>query len=417
MWTLAGDGTQVEPANEATEDLTRQTATDELGIPCGRPSQPPGAPLLDGPADGDRHLDKESTKLEIAALVREGSPRSRGEDPTHIQRLVETEGPLPPILVHRPTMRILDGFHRVAAAIRKGMREIDVVFVDASAEAAFIVAVEANVNHGLPLSLGDRRAAAIRILGTHPGLSDRAIAKSTGLCAKTVAALRSASADFQQLHERLGRDGRVRPLNASAGRQLAAELLASQPNASLREIAEASGISPGTVRDVRARMRRGDDPVPTSRGGKYDRLRSRRSRPSPGNTTNQTHEAADVKPVLLMLSRDPALRMSARGRDILRWLYLHAVNGVDSTEIAQSVPDHCVEHLVEFASRCSANWAKIADDLSHCQQKLHFDHHPAEVIPSTIPQLPVAAPISSARPPNSKPSRGHTCDDAEEQAS
>ncbi len=31
MWTLAGDGTQVEPANEATEDLTRQTATDELG--------------------------------------------------------------------------------------------------------------------------------------------------------------------------------------------------------------------------------------------------------------------------------------------------------------------------------------------------------------------------------------------------
>ncbi|WP_370068633.1 ParB N-terminal domain-containing protein [Mycobacterium sp. MAA66] len=301
-----------------------------------------------------------STNVDIAALVREGSPRSEGEDPAHIQRLVESEWPLPPILVHRPTMRVLDGFHRVEAAIRKQMTEIDAIFVDGTDDEAFIASVEANVQHGLPLSLGDRRAAAARILQTSPTLSDRGIARSTGLCAKTIADLRSATADPQQLNRRLGLDGRTRPLDASAGRRFAAELITEKPDASLREIAQAAGISPGTVRDVRARLSRGDDPVP-ARKDKRDRV-PHRIKPS-SSTDDRAHESVDVSPVLLVLSSDPALRMSTAGREILRWLHLHAVNSIDARRIAESVPQHCVQHMVELASRCSANWAKIAEDL------------------------------------------------------
>jgi hypothetical protein len=250
--------------------------------------------------------------VEIAQLVFAGSPRSDGEDHAHVERLLEAEWPLPPILVHRPTMRIIDGFHRVRAPKSKGLQQIQTIFLDGSLELAFIVAVEANVTHGLPLSIGDRRAAAARILQTHSDWSDRTIATSTGLSAKTVRAIRFATAENPQLNKRVGKDGRVRPLNAGVGRQHAAQLLASRPNASLREIAKAAGISPGTVRDVRERLRRGEDVVPIPRCQNRVAARGDGRKQSAAAATN-TDVPMDVKPVLLSLSRDPALRMSELG--------------------------------------------------------------------------------------------------------
>lgn len=280
------------------------------------------------------------------------------------RRLTEAEWPLPPILVHRATMQVIDGFHRVSAGIEMNLDEIDAYFFDGSLESAFVVAVEANATHGLPLSLADRRAAAGRILLTHPHWSDRAIARTTGLSPRKVAAIRCASAEHEQLHIRLGKDGRLRPLSTAAGRQLAAKLISSQPDLSLREVAEIAGISPGTVRDVRARLDRGDDPALTHEGKKSDTPRL--------SSIVARRETADVNPILLTLSKNPALRMSETGRELLRWLHLHAVNSVDSTKIADSIPDHCVEHLVELASRCSANWERIASDLA---RRLQMDSH------------------------------------------
>jgi ParB-like chromosome segregation protein Spo0J len=295
----------------------------------------------------------------ICDLVRAGSPRSTGQDEAHVERLAEAEGPLPPILVHRLTMRIVDGFHRVAAAQRRGQTEIEAYLLDESLEAAFVTAVESNVTHGLPLSSADRRRAAVTILAAYPHWSDRAIAKSTGLSGKTVAGIRCAAEEDQQLHARVGSDGRSRPLDPTAGRRLAAELIAARPDASLREIAHAAGISPGTVRDVRSRLSRGEDPV-AGRG-------IRRDAPQRGKrmqARNQLIQSADVNPVLATLSRDPAMRMNEVARDTLRWLHQHAVNSVDGNKIADTVPEHCLEHLVEFATRCSANWAKIAGELA-----------------------------------------------------
>jgi ParB-like chromosome segregation protein Spo0J len=333
--------------------------------------------------DASRPPDPLAEVVHVAVLVHAGSPRSH-EDEAHVQRLVDAEWPLPPILVHRPTMQIVDGHHRVSAAIRKGIDEIEACFIDGSLDSAFIAAVEANARHGLPLSVSERRAAAAKILQFNAYWSDRSISTMTGLSAKTVTAIRCATAENPQLHTRLGRDGRKHPLDATEGRRIAAELIALHPNSTLREIAQAAGISPGTVRDVRARLRRGDDPIP-ARDTASQELAPYERKKSPRTARDREPEPADVNPVLLTLSRDPALRMSAAGRDVLRWLHSHAVNSVDGTAIANVVPDHCVDHLIELANRCAANWARIAHDLT---QRSTGTQAPAAELGTRVRRLP-----------------------------
>jgi hypothetical protein len=305
----------------------------------------------------------------VAELAGGDSPRFGGLNSAHVKALVGAEWPLPPILVHRSTMRIIDGFHRVAAAVQKKIDKLDAYLIESPLDAAFVIAVQANIAHGLPLSLAERRAAAAKILKTHSEWSDRMIASSVGLSAKMVSGLRCASDDVAQLNKRLGKDGRVRPLNPEEGRLRAAELLSATPSASLRTIANAAGVSPGTVRDVRARLQRGDDPVCGPSGKGRDITRGDSS-PAQSSVTTEMVELHDVDAVLIVLSRDPAVRMSETGRNLLRRLHLRAVSKMDSFAIVTETPVHCVPHIVEFARRCSKNWAAIADDLAAHHKRL-----------------------------------------------
>lgn len=132
----------------------------------------------------------------------------------------------------------------------KGRDRIEVGFFDGSDHEVFVRAVEVNP-HGLPLSLRERKAAAVRILAGRPDMSDRSIASITGLSAKTLAAIRDRSgAEIPHLNRRLGSDGRLRPLDAAQARRRAARLLTDNPGAPLRQIAHAAGISLGTGRDA-----------------------------------------------------------------------------------------------------------------------------------------------------------------------
>ena len=133
-----------------------------------------------------------SEMVEIQELVFGDSPRSGGERPEHTARLLKCGVPLPPILVHRSSMRIIDGVHRVRAAQTQGAATIEAMMLDCSWESAFVVAVAANRGVGLPLSLEDRRSAAARIVLSHPQWSDRSIASLARLSAKTVCAIRNA---------------------------------------------------------------------------------------------------------------------------------------------------------------------------------------------------------------------------------
>src|SRR5260221_2740054 len=119
--------------------------------------------------------------VEIKLLVLGGSPRLAGEDPVHTRALADIADLLPPIIVHSPTMQVIDGMHRIQAALLNGRTVIRAHMIDCDAATAFVLAVKANVTHGLPLSPPDRKAAAESIIASHPNWSDRAVAAATGL--------------------------------------------------------------------------------------------------------------------------------------------------------------------------------------------------------------------------------------------
>nr|ADU56074.1 hypothetical protein CA37-51 [uncultured organism CA37] len=291
-------------------------------------------------------------------LLPGNSPRQTGEDAEHTELLAKVEERLPPIIVHRPTMRVIDGSHRVSAARLRGDRSIEVRFFEGTEQEAFVLAVEMNVAHGLPLSLGDRTRAAERILASYPSWSNRAIASATALGARTVGNIRrrlEAAAQAQEVQARTGRDGRVRPLDGAQGRLRAFALLRERPEASLREIAREVGVSPSTVLDVRRRVEQGADPVPDAR---------RRTDPPGGYPGADTRRGAPrLASILDGLQRDPSLRLTESGRTLLRWIHSRAIRSDERASIVETVPPHCAYLVADIARACAGEWTKLAGEL------------------------------------------------------
>jgi ParB-like chromosome segregation protein Spo0J len=305
----------------------------------------------------------------VLSLRPADSPRLNGEDRAHIARLAEVENTLPPVLVERRTMRVIDGMHRLMAASMQGHETIDVIFFDGSEADVFLHAVQENVTHGLPLSQADRRAAAERIVASHPHLSDRAIGQVAGLGARTVATIRKRSTDgVPQSNARMGRDGKVRPLDSAQGRRRAAELLTEQPAASLRDVARVAGISPATVLDVRKRLERGDPPTPekpeAARATAASGSDGGRAAAGPGSRT-ASRSAAPLDPAAMVekLLRDPSLRNNELGKGMLRLLHVNAVGAGQLPDVASAVPPHCVAIIVELARQYAWMWQDFAREL------------------------------------------------------
>lgn len=304
--------------------------------------------------------------IPISSLQSSDSPRLAGVNDDHVHALAELEVALPPILVNHSTMRVIDGMHRLRATMLRGQNEIDARFFEVDGRDAFVIAVEANIKHGLPLSLADRTAAAARIVSSHPQWSDRAIAASTGLAGKTVGAIRRHTiAENAQLEVRVGRDGRIRPLNAAEGRRIAVELMTERPDTSLREIASAAGISLGTAQDVRERLRRGDDPILLKR---HEGKRKSQTEPEilPSQRSNKTvgrASAEDRALALLKLRRDPSLRFTEAGRVLISLLNALAVDTKEWERLIDSLPAHCTSTVSHAALACAQAWQEFADQL------------------------------------------------------
>jgi hypothetical protein len=305
-------------------------------------------------------------------------------------------------------MRVIDGMHRLQAAVTRGQEHINVRFFDGSDEDAFVLAVQLNVGHGLPLTRADRTAAAKRIIALHSTWSDRLIASVSGLSAGTIRALRKESGDASTAVARIGRDGRLRPTDAAAGRLAASRVVAEHPNASLREIARKAGVSLATARDVRERMQHGEDPLPPMQRT-HKRLAAaqadgRLARDADG--TNQTEcptgliggrpgtgqpipalagarnapprlvngnrfsasEADDQMPevheILNGLVRDPSLRFTESGRRLLRWLSTLTLTLPTWNHVAPTVPAHSAYMVAGLARKCAAEWSNFANELA-----------------------------------------------------
>jgi ParB-like chromosome segregation protein Spo0J len=306
-----------------------------------------------------------------------------GEHEEHIRALIETGEILPPIVVHRQSMQVIDGMHRLRAAGLRGAETIDVRFFEGSEEDAFVLAVEANTRHGLPLSLADREAAAGRILHTHRDWSDRAIAAVTGLAPGTVGVIRRRSLGPQGSPDvRVGRDGRRRPVNAMERRAAARELILSYPDASLRKLAKMAGVSPSTVREVRRECRRSEvmaahDEAP---GGNLTKLSDhsgsgdRREQAARGRRTvpdaRSNGRIRERNTIMLGLRRDPSLRYTEAGRALLCWLDA-LTRGLDECDSAAvNIPAHCAYTVAELAHACADQWAEFARVLL---QRTHID--------------------------------------------
>lgn len=297
-------------------------------------------------------------QVSVRSLRVADSPRLSGEDSDHVRVLADSADSLPPILVHRSTMQVIDGMHRLRATLALGEDKISVRFLDCPEDDIFVVAVQANTAHGLPLSLADRKRAAARIVELHPEWSDRLIATAAGLSHKTVGTIRRcATGNNPQLHTRAGHDGRIRPLNSTDGRRIASELLRSRPTASLREVARAAGISPGTVRDVRARLERDQNPVPYRNDRRGKTAANKRQR---GDHNSPDADATDI---LGRLKNDPALRFSESGRAVLRQLHACTLLTRELGDAVGRLPAHSAIMISKLAEVNAKKWQELARQL------------------------------------------------------
>jgi ParB-like chromosome segregation protein Spo0J len=288
----------------------------------------------------------------ISALLPAHYIRIDGINDEHVRLLMNCPDTLPPLLIQKSTLRVIDGMHRLRAAQAAGRTEIQAQLLDVDDREAFLHGVGANISHGLPLTLADRRAAARKVLELHPEWSDRAIGKASGLSGKTVGALRASDGVGTAPAQRIGMDGRVRPVNAAVSRRAAHELLATEPDTPLREIARRVGAAPGTVRKVREDLER-----TTSSGTTTPAAQAVDACPANSRLT-----MAHVDAILAKLRQDPALKYRDSGRGLLRLLHQRPACAL-SPDVMDDIPAHCAAKVAELARIYALEWMEIAGKL------------------------------------------------------
>jgi ParB-like chromosome segregation protein Spo0J len=312
-------------------------------------------------------FDYSAQELPIEFLRAGQMARSGALDELHVRVLMETADGWPPIVVWSDDCVVIDGAHRVEAARRLGRPTLIAVRFIGTRDEAYLESVRRNVTHGLPLSLDDRRRAALRFLKRNPEWSDRRLASLCGLSGKSVARLRREAARSDGMvggiERRLGRDGKLRPVQSEAVRDRIRRALKDNPTGSLRVIAAAAGASPETVRTVKARLM--DSVEPTC--------------PIPLPPTKRTQKLAGPilcqfhidEPVHEMAGGateawigDAALITSADGGDFARWF---ASNKVDDEwhRFVWTVPKGRIYEVVDEARRRAASWIAFASMLEN----------------------------------------------------
>jgi hypothetical protein len=307
-------------------------------------------------------IGDEVEELPIAHLRLGEGIRTGGLDQQHIELLMESVDSWPPIVVWGDDPIVVDGFHRVEAATRLGRYSVQATRFFGSREEVFMEAVRRNTSHGLPLSVADRRSAARRVLAGNPEWSNRRIASLCGLSDKTVGGLRRASSEvIVGVERRVGRDGRVRPVQSRQVRERVKQALAENPKGSLRAIAAVAEVSPETVRSVRANLLACEH---ASRGSEDFGLWTRRetSNRSVLSLVSHSHEPAESPTLCREWLSDRAFTGSDDGAKFIRWF---ASTGVSEAwhDYVWTVPLGRVYEVVDEARRRAAAWTSFASLL------------------------------------------------------
>src|SRR5262249_46402063 len=150
-------------------------------------------------------------------------------------------------------------------------------------------------------------------------------------------------------------------------RRIAQEVMTSDPSLSLRQVAKIAGISPETVRNVRNRLHRGEDPRPA---GERKRQGSRepsgdRQRQQPGRPAARDHPPVpDWGGAVGRLRADPALRMTESGRSLLVLLQAHSLKSEEWERIINNVPGHWRNVIAHMARDCAQRWSEFAQRVA-----------------------------------------------------
>jgi hypothetical protein len=150
---------------------------------------------------------------------------------------------------------------------------------------------------------------------------------------------------------RVGRDGRVRPVDPAAARARIAAEVKRQPQASLRAIARVVGASPETVRSVRNEVRA-----------------------CSGTLNAPTSEPVDSEATVLgLLSRkrpaaaplrvDRAFIDREGGDTFVEWFDATSIDQIDLWQQIESVPLSRVYEIADEARRRAAFWTQFAVTL------------------------------------------------------
>jgi ParB-like chromosome segregation protein Spo0J len=271
-------------------------------------------------------------RIRLEHLRAGDSTRAEGIKSSYVQVLAQLNGAWPPILVDRSDHSIIDGHYRYVAARLLQHADIACVYYDGDKAQAYVEAVRRNTEHGLPLSLSERTAAAQRILELCPQWSDRRVAELCALAPGTVARVRASCTPVATVvDKRAGRDNRLRPADPVQARQRVIEAIEANPTGSLRAIARVAGSSPETVRSVRARLAAAADAP---------------DRPP----------ALEARPV----TDDPALTATERGQEFSVWFERTGVTAEDWTDHIDSIPVSRVYELADEARRRAAQWQEFA---------------------------------------------------------
>lgn len=266
------------------------------------------------------------------------SPREKVLDEDHVLALVEVIDRLPPIIVNEESMTVIDGVHRLEAFRRAGRDQIKVVYFAGDETGARVVAIQANIKHGKPLSPSERQAAARMLLSQCPELSDRWVGEVCGLSHSTAARLRFSSGTVLG-GARIGRDGRRRPVDPMPGQEAVVRALTESPGISSRRAAEAAGVAPSTAHRVRTG------------------LQGKQVQPAPPSKTTPTVKWASES----TLARMAEVTVDGTGPRSL--LARTAVAPEEVRRYVESVP---LGHLYEVADECRRRahlWAEMADTL------------------------------------------------------
>jgi ParB-like chromosome segregation protein Spo0J len=293
----------------------------------------------------------------VSLLKDEALVRQCGVNRAHVQFLAQLEGRWSPILIARDSFQIIDGIHRLHAARLLGLAEIECAFFDGQPEAAYVEAIRRNAQHGLVLTLKDRKHAAAQLLRFGFPWSDRRIARLVGMSPTTVGSIRAEISCMNDpvgriAARRIGVDGRQRPTDKAAAYQRISDAIRSDPHGSLRKLAARANTSPESVRKVRNRLFAEDrDGGPTCRPGELRVL--------PSLVQELAPEPSDSK-----WETDSALASTDSGKKFIEWFEGLRIDDEWHTYVSD-LPRSRLYEISDEARRRARCWTEFAEAVEN----------------------------------------------------